>query len=78
MSGRPSHRLAQPLQHIALHLIAIRAVELDGANVHRVCVDGPLRVRTATVADQSAFGHFQSFEQRAEIRQNQTLMPWSG
>ena len=21
--------------------------------------------------------HFQSFEQRAEIRQNQTLMPWS-
>jgi len=43
MSGRPSHRLAQPLQHIALHLIAIRAVELDGANVHRVCVDGPLR-----------------------------------
>src|SRR6266550_2511266 len=35
---------AQPLQHIPLCLIAIRAVELGGANVHRFCVDGPLRV----------------------------------
>ena len=30
MSARPSHRLAQPLQYIALHLIAIRVVELGG------------------------------------------------
>ena len=45
MSACPSHRLAQPLQCVALHLIVIRPPELTGANVHGVCVDGPLRGR---------------------------------
>ena len=33
MSACPSHRLAQPLRCVALHLIVIRPPELTGANV---------------------------------------------